>query len=235
MKQHQLKYIRVVTALSHPRSTSKVCWWVRRGRTHQLAVMNHQQPESGRSQVKEFYFKQQCLFCAELCKPVDLKHPDRWEKVTQCERMAVKDAPPFKNMVLQYCEDRNDSWGREVAMPCHGVHDLSSAEAQYHRRCYDEFRKIPLHGDQIPTIDDTALKLLVDYMYKNKKLCTWTSLELHDMYISYGGQLIRKQMFTKLITYLGDDVVVLRIEGCASIVGFRDLSSSTRGSSASSV
>ena len=29
-------------------------------------------------------------------------------------------------------------------------------------------------------------------------------------------------MFTKLVTHLGDDVVVLSIEGCASIVGFRE-------------
>ena len=29
-------------------------------------------------------------------------------------------------------------------------------------------------------------------------------------------------MFTKLITYLGDDVVVLSIQGCASVVGFRE-------------
>ena len=40
--------------------------------------------------------------------------------------------------------------------------------------------------------------------------------------MSYGGQLTQKQMFTKLVTYLGGDVVVLNIEGCASIVGFRE-------------
>ena len=42
-------------------------------------------------------------------------------------------------------------------------------------------------------------------------------LELH-----YGGSLTRKQMCTKLIAYLGDDVVVLSIQGCASEVGFRE-------------
>ena len=55
----------------------------------------------------------------------------------------------------------------------------------------------------------------------NQKLCTWTSTELHDKYMSYGGQLTQKQVLTKLVTYLGGDVVVLNIEGCASIVGFR--------------
>ncbi len=36
--------------------------------------------------------------------------------------------------------------------------------------------------------------------------------------MSYGGQLSRKQMFPKLVTCLSSDVVVLNIEGCASIV-----------------
>ena len=40
--------------------------------------------------------------------------------------------------------------------------------------------------------------------------------------MTFGGQLTRKQIFTKLVTHLGDDVVVLCIEGCASIVGFRE-------------
>jgi len=30
-------------------------------------------------------------------------------------------------------------------------------------------------------------------------------------------------MFTKLVTYLGGDVVILTIESCACIVGFREL------------
>jgi len=40
--------------------------------------------------------------------------------------------------------------------------------------------------------------------------------------LGYGGQLVRKQLFTKLVTSLGTDVIVLYIEGCASIVVFRD-------------
>ena len=61
----------------------------------------------------------------------------------QCERMGMKNAPPFKSIVLQHCGDRNDSWGREVALRCHGVHDLEAAEAQYHFKCYNDFRMIP--------------------------------------------------------------------------------------------
>ena len=59
------------------------------------------------------------------------------------------------------------------------------------------------------------------------KLRTWTSIELHDKYVSYGGQFTQKQMFTKLVTHLAKDVVVLGIEGCASIVGFQEFISKT--------
>ncbi len=102
------------------------------------------------------------------------------------------------------------------------MHDLAAAEAQYHIRCYDEFRKIPVKIDQTLPIDDRAMKILVNEMYDNRSLCTWTSIELHEKTVSYGSQLTRKQMFTKLITHMGDEVVVLSIDGCASIVGFQE-------------
>ena len=125
--------------------------------------------------------------------------------------------------MIQYCDDRTDVWGREVAIRCHGIHDLGAAEAQYHLRCYDEFRIIPKHADQTPLIVDGAMKAVVDEMYENRQLCTWTSIELHGKYLSYGGQLECRQLFTNLATYFGDDVIVLSIEGCASVIGFHEL------------
>ena len=32
-------------------------------------------------------------------------------------------------MILQYCDDRNDAWSREVTVRCYGVYDLAAAEA----------------------------------------------------------------------------------------------------------
>ena len=66
------------------------------------------------------------------------------------------------------------------------------------------------------------MKLLADEMYANQKLCSWTSIELYKKYVSYGGQLAKRHMFTKLVTSLDTDMVALNIEGCASIVGFRE-------------
>ena len=173
--------------------------------------------------MQDFDFKKQCLFCCKPCLPKDPKHPGRWDHVIQCERIGIKDAPPFKSVVIQYCDDRNDVWGIEVAIQCHGVHDLGAAEAQYHLRCYDEFRKIPRNADQTPLIVDGAMKAVVDEMYENCQLCTWTSIELHEKYLSYGGQLECRQLFTNIATHFGDDVIVLSIEGCASVIGFHEL------------
>ncbi len=61
-----------------------------------------------------------------------------------------------------------------------------------------------------------------DEMYTKWKLCTWTSIELRDKYVSYGGQLTWNQMFTKMVMHLGDDLMVLCIGGCSSIVGFQE-------------
>ena len=112
-----------------------------------------------RWQVTVFDFKKQCLFCAEVFEPVNPKHPDMSDRVVQCERMGVRDAPPFKGVVLQYCDDCNDVWGREVALHCCGVHDLPA-------------EKIPAHCDQTSMIDDEAMKLLLGEMYADRELRT---------------------------------------------------------------
>ena len=59
-------------------------------------------------------------------------------------------------------------------------------------------------------------------MHGNRQLRTWTYIKLHEMYVMYGGHLTQKQMFTKLVAYLGHDAIILSIKGYASIVGFRD-------------
>ena len=66
------------------------------------------------------------------------------------------------------------------------------------------------------------MKLVIDDMLANKLLQTWTNLELYEMHLGLGGELSRQQM-TNLTTHLGDDIVVVRVEGWVSVVGFREL------------
>jgi len=60
-------------------------------------------------------------------------------------------------------------------------------------------------------LNDEAMKLLANEMYANQKHCTWLSIELYDKYLGYGGQLERRQLFTKLVTSLGSNVIVLTL------------------------
>ena len=48
----------------------------------------------------------------------------------------------------------------------------------------------------------------------------WTAWKV---FIIYGGQLECRQLFTNLATHFGDNVIVLSIEGCASVIGFHEL------------
>ena len=181
-------------------------------------------PRMRRSQTKEFDFKSHCLFCCEICQPIDPKNPGRWDKVVQCERRGIKDPTPFKSSILEFCSDRNDMWSREVEIRCHAVHDLAAAEAQYHFRCYTDFRRKPSLAEQHSLVpDDDALKLVINELYRKRNLQTWTSVELHDMYAACGGQLTRKHLFNSLVTCLGDAVITLHIHGCASIIGFPEV------------
>ena len=63
------------------------------------------------------------------------------------------------------------------------------------------------------------MKLVIDDMLANTLLQTWTNLEVYEMYLGFlAGQLSRQQMLTNLTTHLGDDIVVVGMEGCVSAV-----------------
>jgi len=188
------------------------------------------EPETSRvrrSQLPTFQLKKHCLICGDDCLPKDPKHPDRWERIIQCETSDRPGLTPFKDVLLDLCEQRNDDWGRKVEIRIKGVlTDLPAADAQYHKKCYDAFMVIPKYTNlslNSDVIDDDALNSVINDMYANQQLLTWTAIELHDMYCSLGGLLSRRQMFQNLTNYLGNDIVVIRMEGCASVVGFRHL------------
>ena len=178
-----------------------------------------------RSQLPSFEFKKHCSICGKECVPKDSKHPDRWDRVIQCETGNRPSLPWFKDYLLDVCEQRSDEWGRQVEIRIRGVHtDLPAADAQYHQNCYRQFMKTPKYMDILTdsdSIDYDALKSVIDETYAKQMVCGWTSIELSDMYSSYGGQLTSNQMFSKLVNYFGDDIVIVRMTECASILGFK--------------
>ena len=114
----------------------------------------------------------------------------------------------------------------EVDIRIRGEADLAKAEARYHKLCYDRFCKFPQASCTRrcvkPSNVDAALASCIDYMYE-KRTVSHTTGELYDNYCSAGGQLTKKKMLANLCDYFGEKIVVLHIEGCASIVGFRDV------------
>ena len=142
----------------------------------------------------------------------------------QCQTSDRPGQIPFKDVILDICDQHNDEWARQVEVRVKGaVSDLPAADAQYHKKCYDAFMTIPKKTNLSLSrkITDDALKRVVDDMYAHQNDCTWASVELYDKYKSFGGTLSRKQMFQNLTNHLGEDVVVIHMEGCVSVVGFR--------------
>ena len=96
-----------------------------------------------RSQLPTFQFNKHCLICGKDCVPKDVRHPARWERVIQCETSDRPGHTPFKDVLLDVCEQRNDDWGRAVEIRIKGaLTDLPAADAQYHKKCY-EFHNHP--------------------------------------------------------------------------------------------
>ena len=105
------------------------------------------------------------------------------------------------------------------------VADLHAADASYHKDCYKRFTgsqnsKSAKAYSTEATSNTSFAHLLSDMNYDPSHL--WTSIELHNMYTSYGGQLSRRSMISKLTSTLGKDLLVINNYGCASLLVFKE-------------
>ena len=97
----------------------------------------------------------------------------------------------------------------EVATRQSGVIDLNAADAQYHVPCYNR-----------PSITeplDEALRSVLSMMAENATE-SWT---MDVMYLAASGTVSRRQFVSNVTANFGDELLVLHIEGCDSIVGFK--------------
>ena len=81
-------------------------------------------PMRRRSQQQEFNFTKQCILCGEVCLEKDSRHPERWDKVCQCETNARPGQKAFKQQLLYISEGRGNEWARDVELRLAGVSDL---------------------------------------------------------------------------------------------------------------
>ena len=71
------------------------------------------------------------------------------------------------------------------------------------------------------TPEEEALSIVLSAMAENVTE-TWTTSELYSMYLDASGTVSKRQFISKVTTYFDDKLMVLHIEGCESIVGFKD-------------
>ena len=107
------------------------------------------------------------------------KTPDiiiRWQRVIQCEIRERPGRTPFKDVLLDICDQRNDDLVRLVEIRIKGAHtDLPTADAQYHERCYDEFVAISMYtslSSDSDVITDNALRSIITSMCANQYVRT---------------------------------------------------------------
>ena len=101
------------------------------------------------------------------------------------------------------------SGGNEVAARLCRVIDLHAADAQYHVPCYNR-------PSIMEPLED-ALRCVLSMMAENAKE-SWT---LYVMYLAASGTVSRRQFVSNATAHFGDELLVLHIEGCDSVVGFK--------------
>ena len=67
---------------------------------------------------------------------------------------------------------------------------------------------------------EEALRSVVTTMAENMTE-TWTTLELYSMYLAASGTAARRQFVSSITDYFGDKLLLLHVEGCESVVGFK--------------
>lgn len=184
-----------------------------------------------RSDTPGFNFQEHCLFCGEICNlQKDPKNPGRWRKTYLCRSLNVVHGGTeidLKSDILFACKRRNDEWTSLVRIRVEGaVSDLHAADARYHVDCKVSFmsersiRAAASHPKTQEDIDE-AFNQLVSCMIEDKTKI-WNSVELHEQYQVYDGDILSKtQLLNKLFDHFDDDLLILSAAGVASIIVFR--------------
>ncbi|KAG1705088.1 Sodium- and chloride-dependent glycine transporter 2 [Nymphon striatum] len=174
--------------------------WRKKGKKAFQVTVNHTLADHLRRRAPSFQFDKHCLVCGEECLQKDAKHPDMWKRVIQCKTSHRSGIKPFKDVLLDICEQRNDELGRKIELPIKGaLTDLLAADAQYHKQCCGEFKRIPEYTELScnADIDDDALLSLIRCLIR---VSGQYVLELMD---KYGG---------------GTAVVFIAIAECISVI-----------------
>ena len=151
---------------------------------------------------------------------LDPKHPCRLLKVCQC-----------RTVERSGCTSCTTCFGnvKKGKGRLEGVIDLHAADAQYNVSCYKDFtapRNVKYAAKKKQTdlsectTDDSFDSLIIKMTEDPSHM--WTSIELHELYRNENGEQSRKSILEKLKLHFGKDLVVMHIQGCASLACFKN-------------
>ena len=141
-----------------------------------------------RSHSTEFNFKEQCLFCEEVCEKPDTRNPNRKRKAVAKVSDSNTNNHTFKDTVLKICEQRTDEWSNRVKFRIQSViSDLRAAGAQYHKLCYLKFKTMTSEENKSDKINTKAFQNVCHHLQSHQDKF-WSSVEVEDLYASLGGE-----------------------------------------------
>lgn len=166
-----------------------------------------------RSAHKDFDFKTQCLFCADVVlQPRELQLKKKktfssWSLVSTIE---------FKETVKKCCLVRNDERSQEVSTRIANISDLIAAEARYHHSCFRRFlRDYPKDDSKSDRQTETskAFEAVSDFLIStSSEICQYSISELYKMFKDNlepnTEPWALKYFKNKLTSHFGDKVVI---------------------------
>ncbi len=160
-----------------------------------------------------------------------MKNPLRWRQAYLFRETEGKGArKTMKLTLLDICKKRNDKWATQVAQRVESaISDLHAADARYHVDCRCAFTssrslQSASKGPASKPVDK-ALDCLISDM-KSNITQVWTSVELFQSYVDYGGTVLsRKTLMSYISDHFGPKLLILSAPGIANIAVFRSKAS----------
>lgn len=175
-----------------------------------------------RASVTRFDWKQNCFFCGEPCA-FDEKHPGR-------NRFRLAETLPFRDKVLNTCQERNDIWAEDVKRRVVDCLDFVAAEARYHKACSEKFfsyysvLKSPPNRPT-DTVRFEIFKSVCDWLESEGEV--YSVSEIHAKMIEIAGDAdyaySKRWLKHQLQKKYGDHIFFVKLEGKSDVVCFRQM------------
>lgn len=195
-----------------------------------------------RSAESSFSFQTDCFYCAT---EVVFESDDKKSRPKDVFNVTTVET---KNVVLNVCSNRGDTWAAAVRARLLNVHDLPAADAVYHQSCSSNFRT----GKQIPLAYSTAenaskkrksagrpqsrdkydaFLATVKYLEENDEELLLTIPDLQakmSEYLDDDAQCpySHTHMKEKLVEHFGKEIVITEINGRPNVVALKSTADS---------